>query len=66
MDKYQFLTLTDARTYNDSSNNSLGEILEITPDSRQNYKEITRFAEAKVVDSDYFYATSKLRAIFVL
>ena len=63
MDKYHFLTLTDARTYNDSYNISLGDILEIIPDSRRSYKELTHLAEAKVVDSDYALAESKVRAI---
>ena len=63
MDKYHFLTLTDARTYNDSYNISLGNILEIIPDSRRSYKELTHLAEAKVVDSDYALAASKVRAI---
>ena len=52
MDKYHLLTLTNARRYNDSYNTSLGDILEIIPDSRQNAKDILRLAEAKVVDSD--------------
>ena len=63
IDKYHFLTLIYVRTYNDSYNPSLGEILEIIPDSRRKYKEITHLAEAKVVDSDYTFAASKVRAV---
>ena len=63
MDKYHLLKITEVITYNDSYNTSLGENLEIIPDSRRNYKEITHLAEAKVVDSDYKFAASKVRAI---
>ena len=63
MNKYQFLTLTDVRTYNDSYNTSPSKIMEITPDSSWNAKEIAHVAEAKVVDSDYTFAASKVRYI---
>ena len=63
MDKYQFLTLIHVRTYNDSYNTSPSKIMEITPDSKWNAKEITHLAEAKVFDSYYAFAASKVRAI---
>ena len=63
MDKYQFLTLIYVRTYNDSYNTSPSKIMKITPDSNWNAKDITYLAEAKVVDSDYAFAASKLRSI---
>ena len=63
MDNDHFLTPTEVRTCIGSKNTSLGDILEIIPDSRQNAKEISRLAEAKVVDSDYTFAASKVRVI---
>ena len=63
MDNDHFLTPTEVRTYIGSNYTSLGDILGIIPDSRQNAKEISRLAEAKVVDSDYSFAASKVRAI---
>ena len=63
MDKYQFLTLIYVRTYNDSYNTSPSKIMEITPDSKWNAKEITHLAKAKVVDSGYAFDASKLRSI---
>ena len=64
MDYDHFLTPTEVRTYIGSNNTSLGDILEKIPDSRQNAKEITCLAEAKVVDSDYTVDASKVRVIF--
>ena len=61
MDNDHFLTPTEVRTYIGSNNTSLSDILEIIPDSRQNAKEITRLAEAQVVDSDYAFDASKVR-----
>ena len=56
MDNDHFLTPTEVKTCIGSKNTSLGDILEIIPDSRQNVKQISRLAEAKVVDSDYTFA----------
>ena len=63
MEKEHFLTTIRGRTYINSNNTSLDELLEMLPDPRRNTEEIVRPSEAKVIDSAYAYATSKVRSI---
>ena len=61
MDKDHFLTLTEVKTYIDSNDTLLDELLEMLPDSRRNAEEITRIAEEKMIDSAYAFSASKVR-----
>ena len=66
MDNDHLLTPIEVRTYTDSNNTSLREVLEVLPYSKWNDKYITRLAEAKVVGYDYAFAASKVRGVFLL
>ena len=63
MDKEHFLTTTEGRTYINSNNTSLDELLEMLPDPIWNAKEIMRLSEAKLIYSAYAFATSKVSSI---
>ena len=63
MDKDHFLTLTEVKTYIDSNDTLLDELLEMLPDSRRNAEGITCLTEAKLIDSAYAFAASKVRSI---
>ena len=63
MDKYHFLTPKEGRTYIYSKNTSLGKIMEMISDSRQNNEDISRPSEAKLIDYSYAFAISKVKEI---
>ena len=63
MYKDHFLTPTEGRTYIDSKNTSLDNLMEMLPDSRRNAEDITCLSEAKVIDSSYAFDASNLGSI---